>query len=391
MQQLIVIGLLVSILLLVFNRKHDRSSVCLGCFFFLLTSYCGSEYLFFHLHPVLLTAIAYNYLSFLHYLIGPLLYWYVSRNHCRSLHFRKSDAFHLLPALGCLVTMLIVGFTNGSIHNDFFCSLDGNELLEHPCLATVNNNSIFVVAIYALKPFFILAYALYAFIGLLRRLPHQLKVPAIFTLGNTIVWLLMLLLFTILWSSAHCFGVYTVVAGINNVLSHRLSCLLLLMVLLVPFFFPGILYNQVYTDVKNRSAFNRPEKTKIQHFTNEYFEQIEQKCNAVMQNDCLFLIHNCNLTDLAHAIEVPQYHLTCYFREFRHEAFNDYRNKLRVEYVRQLLISGEASGFTLEAIGKAAGFQSKSTFFTAFKKIEGTTPRDFLKNHVVPVHGHAER
>jgi AraC-like DNA-binding protein len=42
-----------------------------------------------------------------------------------------------------------------------------------------------------------------------------------------------------------------------------------------------------------------------------------------------------------------------------------------------MIINQNSQNLTLEAIGEICGFQSKSTFFIAFKKITGLTPMQF--------------
>lgn len=54
--------------------------------------------------------------------------------------------------------------------------------------------------------------------------------------------------------------------------------------------------------------------------------------------------------------------------------FSDYVNHLRVEYAKELLINEDYSQYTIIAIGLESGFNSKSTFYTAFKKFTKKTP-----------------
>ena len=58
------------------------------------------------------------------------------------------------------------------------------------------------------------------------------------------------------------------------------------------------------------------------------------------------------------------------------ELINDYR----VAESKRLLCNKETKQLTIEAIGKEAGFNSKSTFFRVFKTITGVTPSFFLNN-----------
>ena len=54
-------------------------------------------------------------------------------------------------------------------------------------------------------------------------------------------------------------------------------------------------------------------------------------------------------------------------------------NKYRVEQSKQLLSDSHFSAYTIVAIGMECGFNSKSTFYSAFKKFTGQTPSTFRK------------
>ena len=58
-------------------------------------------------------------------------------------------------------------------------------------------------------------------------------------------------------------------------------------------------------------------------------------------------------------------------------SFADYINSYRVEEVKQLLLDPAFQQYSLLAIGYEAGFNSKSTFYAAFKKATGLSPSAF--------------
>ncbi len=61
--------------------------------------------------------------------------------------------------------------------------------------------------------------------------------------------------------------------------------------------------------------------------------------------------------------------------------FSDYINHLRIEKAKKHLTKAAYKNYTILAIGLECGFNSKSTFYSAFKKFTNTTPSDFrLKN-----------
>ncbi|MGK0448800.1 MAG: YesN/AraC family two-component response regulator, partial [Polaribacter sp.] len=59
--------------------------------------------------------------------------------------------------------------------------------------------------------------------------------------------------------------------------------------------------------------------------------------------------------------------------------FNDYINSLRVNEAKEMLFNIEYENYTIIAIGLEAGFNSKSSFYSAFKKFTNKTPNEYKK------------
>lgn len=54
----------------------------------------------------------------------------------------------------------------------------------------------------------------------------------------------------------------------------------------------------------------------------------------------------------------------------------------RVEEAKRLLQSTEYQQFKLEEVGRLAGFNSRSAFYNAFKKMEAETPAAYRKRFI---------
>lgn len=61
--------------------------------------------------------------------------------------------------------------------------------------------------------------------------------------------------------------------------------------------------------------------------------------------------------------------------------FSDYINGLRIKDAKKLLSNPDFKDYTIVAIGLECGFNSKSTFYTAFKKFTGQTPTAYRKHY----------
>jgi AraC-like DNA-binding protein len=61
-------------------------------------------------------------------------------------------------------------------------------------------------------------------------------------------------------------------------------------------------------------------------------------------------------------------------------SFFDYLNHHRVDYAKQLLCDQGSQLQSVLSIALAAGFNSNSSFYTAFKRASGQTPAQFRQS-----------
>ena len=62
--------------------------------------------------------------------------------------------------------------------------------------------------------------------------------------------------------------------------------------------------------------------------------------------------------------------------------FNDFVNHYRIEAVKEKLQAGEQKTQTLLGIAYDCGFNSKATFNRAFKKVTGTSPKEWMERNI---------
>ena len=96
-------------------------------------------------------------------------------------------------------------------------------------------------------------------------------------------------------------------------------------------------------------------------------------------NQKKFLVLGFSMSDLVKDISTPEHVLTYYFNNYRGITFLKWKNQLRIEEAVILLKAGEAETNTLESVGKACGYKSRSNFIQAFKSQMGESPSSYLK------------
>ena len=104
----------------------------------------------------------------------------------------------------------------------------------------------------------------------------------------------------------------------------------------------------------------------------EQAQMLAVKLETIITRDELFQDPDLKLSDLAKTANIPSHQLSQLLNDNLGMSFSAYLNSYRIK-AACLLLSGD-SPLKLEEIGYQVGFNSKSTFYAAFKKHLGTTP-----------------
>lgn len=90
-----------------------------------------------------------------------------------------------------------------------------------------------------------------------------------------------------------------------------------------------------------------------------------------------FLDQNFSLENLSDETEISINKLSQIINKKTNYNFSDFINQFRVEKAKKYLKSNKYSEYTIVAIGLECGFNSKSAFYSAFKKFVNCTPTEF--------------
>jgi AraC-like DNA-binding protein len=85
---------------------------------------------------------------------------------------------------------------------------------------------------------------------------------------------------------------------------------------------------------------------------------------------------------MAHDLDVNPAYLSKAINSIENMNFNCLVNFYRVEKVKELMQQKDSQKYTVEHIYLSSGFRNQSSFNKAFKKQEGITPSEYLKQYV---------
>lgn len=110
-------------------------------------------------------------------------------------------------------------------------------------------------------------------------------------------------------------------------------------------------------------------------------ERILKRLLDVMENEKPYLKSDLTLPDLAALSSTTPHYLSQVINEQLQMSFFDYVNSHRIETAKELLIHPLPYTQTVLDVAMASAFNSKSAFYSAFKKQMGITPAEFKKSY----------
>ncbi len=130
---------------------------------------------------------------------------------------------------------------------------------------------------------------------------------------------------------------------------------------------------------KNRQLIFQdiPEKYASKKIEDSAAESLLKKLKEMVHDKKLYKNPDIKLSDIAKELDISPHQLSQLLNDNLKKSFALFINEYRIEEAQRLL--KENHQFTLEAIGFEAGFSSKATFYSTFKKLVGQTPAEFKK------------
>lgn len=165
---------------------------------------------------------------------------------------------------------------------------------------------------------------------------------------------------------SYLFWVIKSFTGLRDVQDHLGATLHTIVIYFVGF---GILRESIIAPRKAMDKYSRSS------LSAERKQRIIQRLDQLSREDSYYLNNSLSMTDLAKMTSTTNHHLSQVLNEELGKSYTEYISGLRIEYAKKLLI--EQPNVKIEEIAEQAGFNSKSTFNTAFKKLSDFTPSEF--------------
>ena len=324
-------GLILSLYFSFFAKPKHISNVFLGAFFGMVSIRVGKS-VFFHFN----SELSFHYLQFgltACFFIGPFLYFYIKSVTRASDKTSNAWKYHL----AILVPIaLIIGF--------LYPFKNHVDLWRPYIIKTIYIQWL----IYILASFYVIRDRI---INLFNRQEKRSSIN---------VWLFSILIGNLLLVTSYYFTSFV------NYISGALTFSFLLYILLL-----FVFYNK-----KNKSIlFNTSNKYIDKRIATDEASQLNLKLKTVMNKEELYKNANLKSSEIAKKIGLSTHQFSQLLNDNLGKNFALFVNEYRIEAAKIMLLNNNK--LTLEAIGYECGFNSKSTFFSTFKKLAGTTPANF--------------
>lgn len=356
-------------LVFILNGKKNRSLVILGFFLVIYVS-TGIEWILTLDIVAFLPQLKYLPITF-SYCIVPLFYIYV-KNIIRG--WDKKDFYHLIPALLHFFLELFL-FLFPNFGDRFYAE---------------SNRTVLVIFVLLLPPIYNIGYAIFT----IRYIRIQQKlIPDFFTdieikrvnwLITTCFIFIFDYLFEFLFSVVQLNTewdsfIYLLEAFFMGFIVYWVSIYgIVQKVLLLD---DTVVKDSLDNDDLNAENLmdgkvNLARNDKPNPETSENFEKII----AFFKDTKIYTNKEINLFMVSDMLQIPYKEVSRLINTYGQKNFNQFVNSFRIQEAKRLLEDADFEKYNFSGIADAVGFNSRSSFFTNFKQIEGITPLDYKRS-----------
>lgn len=363
---MVLICILMATFLLTVKSSHNLGNRILACFLIILaitiSVFCYGFYIEI---PLAVDKLRDD----IGILLSPLLYFYVLASIYTGFKFKKIHLVHLLPFVIVFIVLLPRFYMVDEEARRVFL---GNYY-EQPEAILINALSRFVPLFYISLVYWTLAKAKKVFLENYtdaRLILHKW----LFQLNTISLFLFCFGIFKNLYRSyapnenaMHIARIATVFLLISFL------CWIVMKALYHPDIFRGI-------DAKLKSINIAPADTKVKKKINDRDRQRIEALLAYMENHRPYLNSSLTLQSLSTQVGIVSSELSILINHKIGKHFFDFINEHRIQEAQKILADSSQNHLNISEILYQVGFNSKSSFNTAFKKYAKMTPTQYRKN-----------
>ncbi|SEL31379.1 transcriptional regulator, AraC family [Parapedobacter koreensis] len=345
--------LLGSLLFIGFDNVNTQANRWLGAFYFILA--CAFTQLFLEGFGIGGSFLI-HLLELPRWAMLPCLYMAV--NHYASPSLPKKDwLLHFVPFLLFLLFSLVYLMPNLFNEQNYLPILP-------PWIGFIVRYFFFGQTVY----YWIVCFSL------LRRHQKNLKMVASFTEKIDLEWLKYLLISVLFLMLIRILSISNIHVTYYSPILYFLGIILLAYSTLTQ---KSIYATETYHPAEKDGI--APKKVLNERLT---LEQVEALNDIVMRKTAgekLYLDPSLTLSVLSDKIGISTHELSYVLNNGLGKNFYQFINELRTEEAKSLLLSEDTKHLDMFGVAIRAGFNSKTTFYTTFKKATNLTPKEYIK------------
>lgn len=145
----------------------------------------------------------------------------------------------------------------------------------------------------------------------------------------------------------------------------------------------GLMQRNILSVLSNEMNFSTIQpKTEVSTMPLHELSRLMEKIDEYMRVSECFVNTELTIVDVAENLKVHPKRISTAINSVLKKNFNTYINYYRISKAVALLKKNGNLNLSVEGIGNEVGFKSKSSFYSAFKKVTGTTPNKFKEKLV---------